>query len=61
MNMETNYVTREQVEQVREYIFNREKRRSPEVDSMILRQICIYLGIVEDVYGCGCILKDKQE
>lgn len=59
--MNNDFITREQVEQVREYIFNREQRRSVDVDSMILRQICIYLGIVEDVYGSGCILNDKQD
>lgn len=59
--MNNDFITREQVEQVREYVFNREKRRSTEVDSMILRQICIYLGIVEDVYGSGCILNEKQD
>lgn len=59
--MNHDFITREQVEQVREYIFNREQRRSVDVDSMILRQICIYLGIVEDVYGSGCILNDKQD
>mgnify|MGYP003289712893 CR=1 FL=1 len=58
--MENNYITREQVEQVREYIFNREGRRSNDVDAMILRQICIYLGITEDVYGCGCILNEDR-
>lgn len=59
--MNNDFITREQVEQVREYIFNREQRRSVDVDSMILRQICIYLGIVEDIYGSGCILNDKQD
>lgn len=59
--MNNDFITREQVEQVREYIFNREQRRSVDVDSMILRQICIYLGIVEDVYGSGCILNKKQD
>jgi len=58
--MYPEYITREQVEKIREYIFNREGRRSDQIDSMILRQICIYLGIVDDIYGSGCILNEKQ-
>lgn len=58
--MGAEFISKNQVKELTEFIHNREQRRSNDVDSMILRQIYLYLGLKEDHYGTGCYVKEDN-
>ena len=59
--MKSEFISRKQLEDLRDRIHARQGCRSEQVDSMILRQIYLYLGLKEDYYGTGCIVKEENE
>ena len=59
--MESEFISRKQLEDLRDRIHKIQGRRSEQTDSIILRHIYLYLGLSKDYYGTGCMVKEELQ